>query len=54
MTQTLVLHLCDLIKPFILETYASYDRICVVLMEDKHRLAYLSKALGPESMGLSI
>lgn len=23
-------------------------------MEDKHHLAYLSKALGPESMGLSI
>lgn len=54
MTQTPVLQLPDFSKPFILETDASYNGIGAVLMQDKHPLAYLSKALGPKSVGLSV
>lgn len=54
MTQTPVLQLPDFSKPFVLETDTSYSGIGAVLMQDKHPLAYLSKALGPKSVGLSI
>lgn len=54
MVNTPVLELPDFSKLFVLETDASYGGIGAVLMQDKHPLAYLSKALGPKSMGLSI
>lgn len=54
MTKTSVLQLPDFSKSFVLETDASYRGIGAVLMHDKHPLAYLSKALGPKPMGLSI
>lgn len=54
MINTPVLQLPDFSEPFILETEASYGGIGAVLMHDKHPIAYLSKALGPKSMGLSI
>lgn len=54
MIHTVVLQLPDSSKPFLLETDASYAGIGAVLMQDKHPLAYLSKSLGPKSMGLSI
>lgn len=54
MINTQVLQLPDFSKSFILETNASYGGIRVVLMQDKHPLAYFSKALGHNSMGLSI
>lgn len=54
MTTTPVLQLPNFEKPFIVETNASYHGIGVVLMQGGHPLAYLSKALGPKSVGLSI
>jgi hypothetical protein len=40
-------------KPFSIEIDASGHGIGVVLLQDGHPLAFLSKALGPKSMGLS-
>jgi hypothetical protein len=40
-------------KPFIIETDASDGGVGVVLMQDGHPLAFLSKALGPRTKGLS-
>lgn len=54
MTTTPVLQLPNFEKPFIVETNASYHGIGAVLMQGGHPLAYLSKALGPKSVGLSI
>ncbi|XP_066365004.1 uncharacterized protein [Miscanthus floridulus] len=43
----------DFSKPFVVETDASGHGIGAVLMQNGHRLAFLSKALGPRSRGLS-
>jgi hypothetical protein len=48
-----VLALPNFGKTFVLETDASDSGIGTVLMHDGHSLAFLSKALGPKSRGLS-
>jgi hypothetical protein len=48
-----VLQLPDFSKPFNIETDASGTRIGAVLLQDNHPLAFLSKALGTKSRGLS-
>jgi ribonuclease HI len=48
-----VLALPDFSKPFSIETDASASGIRVVLTQEGHPLAFLSKALGPRSRGLS-
>jgi len=48
-----VLALSDFSKPFSIETDASASGIGVVLTQEGHPLAFLSKALGPRSRGLS-
>jgi hypothetical protein len=48
-----MLALPDFSKPFCLETDASKLGIGAVLMQDGHPIAYLSKAIGPKSQGLS-
>ena len=48
-----VLALPDFSQPFCLETDASKMGIGAVLMQSSHPIAYLSKALGPKSQGLS-
>jgi hypothetical protein len=50
---TPVLALPNFHKPFVIETDASDCGIGVVLMQDGHPLAFISKALGPKSRGLS-
>lgn len=45
--------LLDFTKTFEIETDASNQGIRVVLMQDKHPVTYLSKALGPQTQGLS-
>jgi hypothetical protein len=51
--QTPVLALPNFQKPFCIETDASDLDIGAVLMQEGHPIAYLSKALGPKSRGLS-
>jgi hypothetical protein len=48
-----VLGLPDFSKTFIVETDASGYGIRAVLMQDGHPMAFISKALGPKSQGLS-
>jgi hypothetical protein len=49
----LVLALPNFSKPFVIETDASEAGVGAVLMQEGHLLAFLSKALGPKSRGLS-
>lgn len=49
-----VLALLDFIKPFIVETNASGLRIGVVLSQNKHPIAFLSKSLLPRNQALSV
>jgi hypothetical protein len=54
MVQAPVLALPDFSKEFILETDACATGVGVVLMQQGHPLAFLSKALGPKNQALSI
>lgn len=47
MTSAPVLTLPNFSKPFVIETDASSQGIGVVMMQDGHPLAFLSKALAP-------
>eukprot|EP00267_Zea_mays_P041848 XP_020393779.1 uncharacterized protein LOC103628713 [Zea mays] len=53
LTQAPVLSLPNFTAPFFLETDASAVGVGAVLMQHGHPLAFLSKALGPKSRGLS-
>ena len=53
LTSAPVLALPDFSQPFSVETDASGTGIGAVLMQHGHPLAYLSRALGPRSRGLS-
>lgn len=48
-----VLHLPDFSKQFTVETDACHNGIGAVLMQEGHLIAFLSKALGPQSQGMS-
>ena len=49
-----VLGIPDFTKTFVIETDASTHGIGVVLMQEGHPLAYISKSLGPRWQGLSV
>lgn len=48
-----VLAMPDFTKPFSIETDACANGVGAVLLQDGHPLAYISKALGPKTAGLS-
>lgn len=54
LTMTPVLQLPNFHKPFVVETDACYSGIGATLTQDGHPIAYLSKALGPKSLGYSV
>jgi hypothetical protein len=54
LTSALVLALPDFTKRFVVEMDASGTGIGAVLMQDNHTIAYLSKALYPRNLGLSV
>ena len=53
LSSTPVLALPDFTKTFVIETDASDKGIGVVLLQDGHPLAYVSRALGPKNQMLS-
>ena len=53
MSNTPVLAIPDFSKPFCVETDACATGIGAVLLQDGHPLAFVSKALGPRTRGLS-
>ena len=48
-----VLALPDFTKTFIIETDASDKGVGVVLLQEGHPIAYISRALGPKNQALS-
>jgi hypothetical protein len=54
MTTPLVLYLLALDKLFVVETDAFMVGIGVVLIQDGHPIAYISKSLGPKQQAMSI
>lgn len=48
-----VLSLPNFAKPFVIETDASEIGIGAILQQDGHPIAYVNKALGPKTQGLS-
>jgi hypothetical protein len=54
LTNAFVLALPDFSKEFIIETCACATRVGAVLMQQRHPLAFLSKALGPKNQALPI
>ena len=54
MTQVAILTLPDFNKPFNLETGACDTRVGVVLVQEGRPIAFLSQALAPKHLGLSI
>lgn len=54
MSSTLILALPDFSQPFVVETDASSKGIGALLMQERKPLAYLSKALAPKHLGLSV
>jgi hypothetical protein len=48
-----ILALPNFDRPFTIETDASESGVGVVIMQDGHPFAFLSKALGPKTRGLS-
>jgi len=53
-TSELVLALPNFELPFEIETYASSNGIGVVLMQDKHPIAYFSKKMSPQMQRQSV
>ena len=54
MTEAPVLALPDFSKKFIVETNTSGKGIGIALMQEGRPLAYISKALSPRHLGLSV
>jgi len=54
MTEAPLLALLDFSKKFVVETNASDKGIGVVLMQERRPLAYISQALAPKHLGLSV
>lgn len=51
---TPVLSLPDFTKPFTVECYASQSGLDIVLSQDNHPIAFLSKPLSQRNVGLSV
>ena len=54
MSGVLILRMPDFSKPFVLETDACGTSVGVILVQEGRPLAFLSQALGPKHVGLSI